>query len=479
MLELNFFLRMSLFLSHINDQKNAKLELKDGLVFEIARISKFESSNTQSLIVLGIMLFAVLFTTSCILAGIRNIELRGGTTALEFDSVARVGVNIDQLKSCSAFLKSIKRLKPNGGILINHADHELDLQDLQILVDISKRVPVLVDWKVGLSIAEIPASSEYDLGNIEIIYSDAILIKRPPIGQEKRTRFLQFVMGNNIAISYRITDNQQLYWDVAFAKGKAARPSYYEPESRVARTLKSTDVDFAQLAQQYHWSFDKIDNDKGSSGQGEPAIANGLFLPSAEDIFATNYTGTFSKFKQIETLSFDLLWLNRVGLQKEMFFGGAGLPEKSISGLEFAFFTNLERLDLDRNCTITNKTFLRCIPKIEYLQVKFDRQIANGIDFSNCKNLKTLVYFGTPSKTAMKSLSKLGSLESVTILELDDGSKRIQGLAKQIEQSVPGVKVTVVAEDKSLPIPPTEFIEHVKKTSKLIRQKYGVSTKED
>ncbi len=395
-----------------------------------------------------------------------NVKLDGVQGDLEFNSTSKVWVNSNNLKACASVLKCIERLNTGGTVYISHSGHDIDRQDLETLIEVSKRVPVFIDHEIALNVMDIQCQAHpkaaFDLRDITISYADNIFLTQPEIGAETRSKFIRFVLQNDIKLGFSLVDDHELFWDLAFAKAETAQPNRYTDsrESRVIRILDSSNEKFSKHARQFYWSFGE-----GTSDNSENENAKGLFLPLAEDIFQANYKTILKDFQDIESLSFEPLWLTGEN--------SYGRPLKSIGGLEFAFFRNLKRLDIGRHCTITNSNFLGAIPKIEHLQIHVDPAIATGLDFAICKNLKTLVYIGTPSESAMKSLLKLDKLESVTVVNLDDlMMKDVASFREQIEKLLPDVKTTVVEEIDFIPTPPQEFKEHVKRTAEKIRAKY-------
>ena len=408
---------------------------------------------------------------NCLMPGCSNLflgkaQLDGAPGDLEFNSTSKVWVNSGNVKACASVLKCIENLNTGGLVYISHGGHDIDRQDLETLIEVSKRVPVFIGHKVALNVMDIQSQAHpkavFDLGNITIFYADNIFLMQTKIAAETRSKFIRFVLQNDIKLGFSLVDDHELFWDLAFAKAEAAQPNRYTGgrESRVIQILASSNQKFSQHAAQFYWSFGE-----GVGDDSENEKATGLFLPLAEDIFQTSYKTILKDFQDIESLSFEPLWLTREKSYEKSL--------KSIGGLEFAFFRNLKRLDIDRHCTITNSNFLGAIPKIEHLQVHVDPAIATGLDFAICKNLKTLVYIGTPSESAMKSLLKLDKLESVTVVNLDDSMvKDIASFRQQIEELLTDVKTTVVEEIDFIPTPPQEFKEHAKRTAEKIRAKY-------
>ena len=182
------------------------------------------------------------------------------------------------------------------------------------------------------------------------------------------------------------------------------------------------------------------------------------------------------KFQSLESLCFDPSWITRISPYTRMLYHTQGVSPNlyQVSGKWFELLPNLKRLDLYKGCEISDANFPTYIPNIEHLQVRFTNAISAQIDFSVCKRLKSLVCFGAPSKPTMLSLARLKNLESITVVDIEDGSLFDQSIVKQIKNAIPSVKIDVIMADDFYPTPPPEFVEHVKRTGLEIREKYGV-----
>ena len=176
----------------------------------------------------------------------------------------------------------------------------------------------------------------------------------------------------------------------------------------------------------------------------------------------------------MEVLSLDPMWVCPESPRKRYSRSRGFIPPARgivLDGIEK--LTKIRRLDLNPNAAIADTDLLTKIPTVEHLQVRFDQSVVPAIDFSVVKNLKTLIYFGVPTKNMIADLGTLSKLKTLKLIYLESdmlSEKEKQNLVK----SIPGVNVKLVRYEDYAPTPPAEFVEHVKQRSAEIRSRWGV-----
>ncbi len=132
---------------------------------------------------------------------------------------------------------------------------------------------------------------------------------------------------------------------------------------------------------------------------------------------------------------------------------------------------NLTRLVLSKDAEINAAGFLGSIPKIEHLQVRFSDSAARNVDFGLCKQLKTLVYFGTPPKSVVSALATLPKLESVVVVDLDDGTLDKPAAVKNLKAAIPGMEIQIVPLADFRSKPTEKFLRHAREQAEKARKR--------
>lgn len=399
-------------------------------------------------------------TTVPTVVNLTNIDVVDPDGTVEIcGSYLQIQITDDEYRLDSV-LQSIKSAD-NALVSISVGGKQLDKEELDELVRFSQRVPVPLDTRIFKQMVEQNYSSKLTMKNLIVPDEDMHRDFSIPIPagtnifSDKKTR--EYLLSRDISIVLNKLSQAQQFWDVAFVKGHSAAPLYLEKIRTIDLEPNSS---LFNNAKSYGWCF----------GLNQKQEITDLFLPEAEMAF-NNTVKLSTALAKVETLCFDRNWLSALH-PNDSGRGWQYFPEHNpieMKGLKS--LPNLKRLVLSRKTLITGIDFLNLIPKIEHLQVQLDSSIAPAIDFRVTKQLKSLVYFGTPPRGIMDSLAQLDNLESVVVVDIDDGTLDDPSAVKNLEAYIPGVEIKVVPKAKYQSQPTDKFLEHVAKQAKLARQR--------
>lgn len=379
-------------------------------------------------------------------------------------SASFLQIEITDEARLDSVLRAIK--SADSGLVSLKIDKQLDRAELDELVRFSQRVAVPLETKVFQRMVELDYSSELSMRNLSVADEDTnrdfsvpIPVGTNTFTDKKASNFL-FTHDISVVVDDPSVDDE-LFWDVAFIKGKSGALLYFD---RIRTIDLEANGSLAKKSKSFGWNF----------GVNENKEITDLFLPEAESAF--DKTTTLSKaLGKVETLCFDPYWLSGI-YPGDLPRGWQTAEEpKTVLLKGLKLLPNLKRLVLSEKSEIADASFLNSIPKIEHLQVRFLEAISPNLDFRVAKQLKTLVYFGTPPRGVMRSLAKLKNLESVIVVDLDDGTLANPNSVKNLENSIPGVEIKVVLKAKFKSLPTEKFRQHVVKQAETARQRIGVS----
>lgn len=336
------------------------------------------------------------------------------------------------------------------GVIQFWAD-ELSRNDLAAIEKLSQQVPVV-------SLAPIRSEDDKILKNLIYDFRDpfmANMIERfeeTPSGQRQMTRF---VLRTDCFVVLPEVKDKQLFWDLVFVKNKKTNGSFEE------KTLGGWNQQGIDLRQEDIERFHLV---YGKDSNGMPTD---LILPCAEGRLET-----FNRLGAAETISFDPDWLTGLDAKSAQWrdFGGLGRGI-SFEGRYLAKMPNLKRVDFSWLAENTDPLVLTRLPKIEHLQIRLHKDIKRMVDFRVCKNLKRLIYFGTPPKSTMTQLAALKQLEKVTIVDMDDGNLFSKAAQQNLRTSIPGVEIELVVLRDYRATPPAKFLKYVELKSVELRKK--------
>ena len=278
-----------------------------------------------------------------------------------------------------------------------------------------------------------------------------------PIFEDSDSNSFQLMMSDNVFTVFDKGEmSEQQFWDFAFAKASSAKPSFI---SAINLDAFENQESFLEYTNRCHLNFSE-----------DKTEVESLFLPN--EFMA--YSKCFDVFTNVETLGLDPRWLSREDPRSLYHRRKGWLPTRkgvSLAGIEK--LTKLKRLDLNSYVLISDEAFLTKIPKIEHLQIRFDSSVEQLVDFLDCPNLKTLVYFGTPPRSTMRQLKSLKKLKSLTIVFSLADMLGTNGKSN-IDKALPGVQVNFIPIADYVPTPPVEFTKHVEDRSAEIRKRMGV-----
>ena len=124
------------------------------------------------------------------------------------------------------------------------------------LVKISQRFPVLIESGICLQIIAKRLRHKQRIDGICLQWADQILSSKDYFTPEETQRFIEYILRNPIGIAYWLPEQEQLYWDLAFAKSNSAFPANVESHvDRLQLLVGSNAKDCVRLANEFHWSF--------------------------------------------------------------------------------------------------------------------------------------------------------------------------------------------------------------------------------
>ena len=330
---------------------------------------------------------------------------------------------------------------------------EIDWDTAEAISRLSTKANIRIYGGCLKSLANCDSKGELEWSRVVVENSGNIFESQKHFAGESSV--FKFVLNSNIFVKFN--RNHGNFWDLAFAKNREAMPDYWPLEASIMDMQK-----FVDEAEHNHWNFGE-----------DRAKLQKLFLPGAEALFSSG-PKSFETLKEVEVLGLDPSWLSGVDPRVRYYRKKSWVqPHRGLtfSGLEK--LKNLRRLDFNTNALVGDEKLLTRIPKIEHLQVRFEPNIIHVIDFSICKNLKSLVYFGIPSKNMIADLSSLKNLKSLTVI-YEIGNLLSNKEKKNIVASIPSVKIELVLLADFVPVPPVEFSTHAIKQSTEIRKRWGV-----
>ena len=349
-----------------------------------------------------------------------------------------------QRRDGGACLSSIlDSLGPQKSLSIQIDFGETTRETVESLSRLSTKANIRIYGACLQGLVNAASKEEVQLSNVYV--ANFTNTFRPNEGDNIQSGIFKFVLNTDIFVS--VAHTHENFWDLAFAKNREAVPKYWPLEASIMNKQK-----FVDEAQRNHWNFGK-----------DPDKLHRLFLPGAESILSSG-PGSFDNLKDVEILGLDPMWLSGVDPQTH-YYQTKGWVQYH-RGIEFSGLEKLKklrRLDLNSSVLVEDEKLLTRIPKIEHLQVRFDNLVIPAIDFSICKNLKSLVYFGIPGKSMIADLSSLKKLESLTVI-FETENLLSEKEKKNIVAAIPGVKIELIHGSDFVPSPPVEFSEHVKKT---------------
>lgn len=341
-------------------------------------------------------------------------------------------------------------------------DRAPQVEELDAILAFSQRFPVYVDGCVVEAMVNLDYKPSLSAVNVFMRFNQRYVTKESMNWADPRSNISRYFLESDIFMCFDDDPDDDWFWDRAFAKNKQARTEF---SNRIPDDSFADEPTLRKYATEFHWDF---------SPDSESAITH-LFLPNAESVL-TSSPSNFDLLKHVETLSLDPYWLSRDDPLSKVRRARGWLPRSSnvdYGGLEK--LTNLKRLDLCEYNLVVDASLLTRIPKIEHLQIGLSQTTKPMVDFGVCKQLKTLVYFGTPTRNNMKSLGSLKQLASVTIVT-SASDMLWESEIKKIRAAIPGVQLNVVDTADFLPSVPESFTRHVKECAAKIRQELGVQS---
>ncbi|MDG1873193.1 MAG: hypothetical protein P8J27_04740 [Mariniblastus sp.] len=439
--------RLSL-LSIENMVPEIKTEVFGGVVQEVM-ISNSKVSTTQLSQLLRAPRFVML----------SNVEVVDPEAELDL-SATTLHLQFDEGNSPQSLLRSIRSVKNVFPVLTCSQDC-LEEEALDEIVRFSQRVQVLLGGAVLERMVASGYSSGMSMKNLVIQFNPALI-------DGDSDELQRYILQNDVSLIFnsqgmvraeRPRDfSRTAFWDLAFAKGKSGVPDYQE---EILASDLSWEGAFQKKAKMLGWQF----------GQNENGDITHLFLPNGESAFESS-TALLEHLVALETLCFDPNWLSGTDPN---FKHGSGTRsfnhDNPISMSGFKDLPRLKRLDLTSKVVIDDPDFLRSLPAIEHLQVRFSNSVVERVDFSVCNNLQTLVYFGTPTNSTIRELSGLKDLQSFIVVKADDGLLETPQEVSYLKSILRGVSVEIVSIENFESKPSKRFQQHVKLQSKIARER--------
>lgn len=394
---------------------------------------------------------------------LRNVEVVDSKNTVDLSNVSQFSIECDQRGQLASILRTIG---PVGSQ--THIDvfaKQYSAEDLKEMIRLSERCSIVVGDELVGSLPGANPFADQSPGRLVLNLGRSGRPFAEATTGELDDR-VRFVLQNDLFVIVPFSLPRPLFWDLVFAKNidcfggfqvsALNNRMYRDPWEPAGR------IDLNRQAEEFHWSF-------GRNANGQ---ITELYLPCGERFVEDLSLPDRKPLATVEVLGFDPYWLTGIDA-KSAFWKANGQwgASREVTGNSFSAMPNLKRLDLSPSSAVTNVNILNLIPNIEHLQIRFDESTKSKVDFSVCKKLKTLIYFGTPPKSTMIQLGTLKQLERVTVVNPGDGSLFQAAAVKNVENSIPGLKVEVIEESRFEVTPPDSFLVHVKKKSTEIREK--------
>lgn len=380
----------------------------------------------------------------------------------------------------TSILRSIKSAD-NALIRISRGSEESEVKppppsrdELDAIVEFSQRSTVSIEKQFVDQMVETNYSPKLSMKNLVVQNTSGEYYwpgrqvfpsLKNLIESEDNRALREFIFENDISIAFQQDAvNESLFWDVAFVKGKYGRPKY---TGAIATAQLTSSALFQNKAKRFGWAFGwNNSNDKITD----------LFLPLGEEPFQ-EASPLCSDFASVETLSFEPDWLSALYLERGRPTAAYQQSTVPVVLTSLSSLPNLKRLWLSKFAVVEDPGVLGRMPKIEHLQIRFSDATAPFVDFNNAKELKSLVYVGTPHKGVLDSLEQLlelGKLESVTVVNLDDGTLGSPTAIKNLETYIPGFKIKVVHVKDFQSVPPEKFMKHAERFAADARERLNL-----
>jgi len=346
-------------------------------------------------------------------------------------------------------------LKPNKNAFcwLSLSEGALNESTAESVTKLGDKMFVYIDNETFKLIANSDFDRSSALSNVVIrlgsVGNEMVVV--PEIG----TTEWKFLLESEVFVTFRASD---VFWDLAFAKGRDAMPQYWGATSLESFQNRET---LLRDAIKNHWNF-----------SSDKSTAKRLFIPGTELSLGSNPL-VWKLLVDAEVLSFDPGWLSASDPYTDMLSRSWGAYQGGFNFNGIEALTKLKRLDLNPYLEIGDALFLQQIPNIEHLQIRFAKAEEQFVDFRRCPKLKTLVYFGVPSDWTLTQLKKHKSLQSLTIVEGSGGELTEQDRL-DLEKLLSKLSVRFLSEKEYQPSPPPEFVTHANETSMAIRKRWNV-----